>query len=108
VEVEVETLQEFRAALAAGPEVVMLDEFSHADLRTAVAERNAAGTGVRLEVSGGISLERIRAIAETGVDYISVGALTKHVTAADLSLRFQPRSLPAAGALASRLGCAMP
>jgi nicotinate-nucleotide pyrophosphorylase (carboxylating) len=57
---------------------------------TAVAERKAGGTGTRLEVSGGINLKSIRSIAETGVDYISVGALTKHVTAADLSLRFQP------------------
>jgi nicotinate-nucleotide pyrophosphorylase (carboxylating) len=90
VEVEVETLQEFRVALQARPEVIMLDEFSPADLRTAVAERNASGTGVRLEVSGGVSLATIRAVAATGVDYISVGALTKHLTAADLSLRFQP------------------
>jgi nicotinate-nucleotide pyrophosphorylase (carboxylating) len=90
VEVEVENLAEFRIALGAMPEVIMLDEFSHADLLTAVAERGASGHGTRLEVSGGISLKTIRAIAETGVDYISVGALTKHLTAADLSLRFQP------------------
>jgi len=90
VEVEVETLEEFRIALAASPEVIMLDEFSHADMRQAVAERRRADSGTRLEVSGGITLENVRAIAETGVDYISVGALTKHVTAADLSLRFQP------------------
>jgi nicotinate-nucleotide pyrophosphorylase (carboxylating) len=88
--VEVETLDEFRTALAAEPEVIMLDEFTHEDMRRAVAERRAAGITTRLEVSGGIRLESIRAIAETGVDYISVGALTKHVTAADLSLRFQP------------------
>jgi len=90
VEVEVETLDEFRTALAAEPEVIMLDEFTHEDMRRAVAERRAAGITTRLEVSGGIRLASIRAIAETGVDYISVGALTKHVTAADLSLRFQP------------------
>jgi len=90
VEVEVENLAEFRTGLAAEPEVIMLDEFSHEDMRTAVAERNASGRGTRLEVSGGIDLSTIRAVAETGVDYISVGALTKHVTAADLSLRFQP------------------
>jgi nicotinate-nucleotide pyrophosphorylase (carboxylating) len=90
VEVEVETLQEFSAALAAQPEVIMLDEFSHADMRAAVAQRSASGSGVRLEVSGGVNLQNIRAIAQTGIDYISVGALTKHLTAADLSLRFQP------------------
>ncbi len=90
VEVEVETLEEFRAALAAEPEVIMLDEFSEADLRQAVAERRSAGITTRLEVSGGVNLQTIRAIAETGVDYVSVGALTKHLVAADLSLRFQP------------------
>lgn len=90
VEVEVETLDEFRVALAAQPEVIMLDEFSLADMRTAVAERQAAGTNVRIEVSGGVGLSSLREIALTGVDYISVGSLTKHVTAADLSLRFQP------------------
>lgn len=90
VEVEVETLAELRAALAAEPEVIMLDEFTHEDLRTAVAARKAAGSGVRLEVSGGVNLQSIRAIAECGIDYVSVGALTKHLVAADLSLRFQP------------------
>lgn len=90
VEVEVENLEEFRTALAAEPEVIMLDEFGHADMRQAVAERNASGKGTRLEVSGGVNLDTIRTIAQTGVDYVSVGALTKHVTAADLSLRFEP------------------
>ena len=90
VEVEVESLEEFRTALAAEPEVIMLDEFSHADMRQAVAERKASGITTRLEVSGGVTLASIRAIAETGVDYISVGALTKHLVAADLSLRFEP------------------
>ncbi|HUG72962.1 MAG TPA: carboxylating nicotinate-nucleotide diphosphorylase [Steroidobacteraceae bacterium] len=90
VEVEVETLGEFRAALAAGPEVIMLDEFTPADLRQAVAERRAGGGGARLEVSGGVTLENIRTLASTGIDYISVGALTKHLVAADLSLRFEP------------------
>jgi nicotinate-nucleotide pyrophosphorylase (carboxylating) len=90
VEVEVESLQEFRLALAAEPEVIMLDEFTHADLRTAVAERKARGSGTRLEVSGGVTLADIATLAATGIDYISVGALTKHLTAADLSLRFRP------------------
>jgi nicotinate-nucleotide pyrophosphorylase (carboxylating) len=90
VEVEVESLQEFRLALAAEPEVIMLDEFTNADLGTAVAERRARGSGTRLEVSGGVTLAGIATLAATGVDYISVGALTKHLTAADLSLRFSP------------------
>lgn len=102
VEVEVETLEEFRAALAAEPEVIMLDEFSHADLRQAVAERQAAGITTRLEVSGGITLDTIRSFADTGIDYISVGALTKHVTAADLSLRFQPLQAGRRGAAAGK------
>lgn len=88
VEVEVETLAEFRAALAAAPEVIMLDEFSPADMRTAVAERNAAGTAPKLEVSGGVTLATVRELATAGIDYISVGALTKHLRAIDLSLRF--------------------
>ncbi len=90
VEVEVESLAEFRAALAARPDVIMLDEFSLDDMRTAVAERNAAGSATRLEVSGGVTLDNVRELALAGVDYISIGALTKHVRATDLSLRFQP------------------
>ncbi len=88
IEVEVETLAEFRAALAAQPGVIMLDEFSIDDMRAAVAERNAAGGAVRLEVSGGITLATVRELALIGVDYISIGALTKHLRATDLSLRF--------------------
>lgn len=84
VEVEVENLQEYREALDAGPDWIMLDNFSLDDMRTAVKTNNA----VKLEASGGIeSPEDLIAIAETGVDYISIGALTKHVQAMDLSLR---------------------
>jgi nicotinate-nucleotide pyrophosphorylase (carboxylating) len=89
VEVEVESLAEFRTALAASPEVIMLDEFSIADVRAAVAERNAAGSKSRFEVSGGITLATVRDLASTGIDYVSIGSLTKHVRAIDLSLRFQ-------------------
>lgn len=88
VEVETETLPEFREALAAKVDVIMLDEFSHADMRTAVAERNASGVNVRIEASGGVNLGNIRAVAETGIDFISIGSLTKHLRAVDLSLRF--------------------
>ena len=90
VEVEVESLQEFRLALAEAPDYILLDEFSLEDRRTAVAERSAAGSRARLEASGGVSLEALGKIAATGVDYISIGALTKHLHAIDLSLRFQP------------------
>jgi len=85
IEVEVETLEQLREALAAGARRILLDNFSLDRLREAVAI--AAGRA-RLEASGGVSLETVRAIAETGVDDISVGALTKDVRAVDLSMRF--------------------
>jgi nicotinate-nucleotide pyrophosphorylase (carboxylating) len=84
LEVEVEDFAELRTALAAGVDRIMLDEFSLDDVRRAVDE--VAGR-VKLEVSGGVGLERLRALAETGIDYISIGALTKHVRAIDLSMR---------------------
>ncbi len=87
VEVEVETLGELQEALNARPDLIMLDEFSLEDMRSAVALNRAQGAFAKLEVSGSVSLEAVRAIAETGVDYISVGALTKHVRAIDLSMR---------------------
>jgi len=85
VEIEVETLAELEAALAAGATHLLLDNFGLDQLRRAVAV--TAGRA-RLEASGGITLDRIRAIAETGVDEISVGDLTKDVEALDLSMRF--------------------
>jgi nicotinate-nucleotide pyrophosphorylase (carboxylating) len=87
VEVEVESLGELTEALGAAPDIVMLDDFSLADLQAAVALRRAHAAAVKLEASGSVSLDTVRAIAETGVDYISVGALTKHVRAIDLSMR---------------------
>lgn len=84
VEVEVESLVEFRRALLAKPDRIMLDNFSLQDMRDAVSIN--AGN-VELEASGNISLETIRCVAETGVDYISIGALTKNVQAVDLSMR---------------------
>ena len=86
VEVEVETIGELQEALAAKPDRIMLDNFSLEDLRTAVALTSGS---VELEASGNISLETIRSVAETGVDYISIGALTKHVNAVDLSMRIK-------------------
>ena len=84
VEVEVENLAELREALAAGADIIMLDELSLADMRTAV-ELNASQA--KLEASGNVNEQTIRAIAETGVDYISLGTLTKDVKAVDLSMR---------------------
>ncbi|MCW8889951.1 MAG: carboxylating nicotinate-nucleotide diphosphorylase [Sedimenticola sp.] len=85
VEVEVESLAELDEALAAGARRVLLDNFTLDDLRTAVSRVKGAA---RLEASGGVNLTTIRAIAETGVDDISVGALTKDVVALDLSMQF--------------------
>jgi len=87
VEVEVETMSEFEIALAAGPDIVMLDDFGLAEMRSAVALNRARGGPVKLEASGGINIENVRTIAETGVDFISVGSITKHVDAVDLSMR---------------------
>jgi nicotinate-nucleotide pyrophosphorylase (carboxylating) len=91
VEVEVETLPQVEEAAEAGADILLLDNFDLAGLRQAVAANRGRA---KLEASGGIGLAELRAVAGTGVDYISVGALTKHVRAVDLSLRF----IPAAGA----------
>jgi nicotinate-nucleotide pyrophosphorylase (carboxylating) len=86
VEVEVESLAQLSEAIAAKPDRIMLDNFSLQDLRAAV---KTAGGLVELEASGNIDLENIRKIAETGVDYISIGALTKNIKAIDLSMRIK-------------------
>ena len=88
VEVEVENLDELRQAIAAGADIVMLDEFSLEAMREAVAVNRGAERPVKLEASGGVTQQTIRDIALTGVDYISVGSITKHVQAVDLSMRF--------------------
>lgn len=84
VEVEVESLTEFEQALVARPDRIMLDNLSYDDMRTAVAINNHA---VELEASGNITLDNILTVAETGVDFISIGALTKNIKAVDLSMR---------------------
>lgn len=84
VEVETENLAEFREALAAGADIIMLDEFSLEDMRTAVSENSGRA---RIEASGGINQSTLIPVAETGVDYISLGTLTKDVKAVDLSMR---------------------
>ena len=89
IEVEVESLEELEQAFAAAPDIVMLDEFSLEDMREAVARNRARGRPVQLEASGSVSLESIAEVAATGVDFISVGALTKHVRAVDLSMRLE-------------------
>ena len=86
LEVETENLEEFDEALAAEPDIIMLDNYSLEDMRKAVSRERG---GVKLEASGGVTRETLRAIAETGVDYISIGALTKDIKAVDLSMRFE-------------------
>ncbi|MFM1884993.1 MAG: hypothetical protein RL026_150 [Pseudomonadota bacterium] len=95
VEIEVEDLTEFAEALAAAPDIIMLDEFDDATLREAVRLNAQAGTPVRLEASGGVDEASVRRIAEAGVHYISIGSLTKHVRAIDLSMRFVMQPQPA-------------
>lgn len=84
VEIEVESLDELRQALAAGADIIMLDELTLDEMREAV--RITAGKA-KLEASGGVNESTLRVIAETGVDYISIGAMTKDVKAVDLSMR---------------------
>ncbi|MDO9105542.1 MAG: carboxylating nicotinate-nucleotide diphosphorylase [Methylovulum sp.] len=91
VEIEVESMQELEEALAAKPDRIMLDNFTIEELRGAVKLTSDTVTkgGVELEASGNIGLDTIRAVAETGVDFISIGALTKHINAVDLSMRIR-------------------
>jgi nicotinate-nucleotide pyrophosphorylase (carboxylating) len=89
VEVEVEDLTQLQAAIDAGADIAMLDNFSLQAMRDGVALNAKANRPVKLEASGGITTDTIRAIAETGVDFISVGSITKHVQAVDLSMRFE-------------------
>ena len=84
IQIEVESLAELDEALLAGARLILLDNFSLADMRVAVTH---AAKRAELEASGGITLENIRRVAETGVDRISIGALTKDVNAIDLSMR---------------------
>lgn len=86
VEVEVESLGEVREALAAGADILLLDNFSLDEMRAAV---NLSKGRARLEASGNVTLQNLRDIALTGVDYISVGAMTKDLKAVDLSMRYR-------------------
>ncbi len=91
LEVEVENLKEFREALAERPDIIMLDNFNIEDMVQAVSENSGQ---VKLEVSGNIDLANIKSVAQTGVDYISVGAITKNVQAVDLSMRILESIVP--------------
>lgn len=90
VEVEVDNLAQFEAVLAEGPDVVLLDNFSLEMLRQAVAMRARARSTALLEASGGVRLDNLRAVAQTGVDRVSIGALTHQATSVDIGLDFEP------------------
>ncbi len=90
IEVEVESIDELREALDAGATRILLDNFSNEELAKAVKVNNAYGyVAAELEASGNVTLENIHGIAATGVDFISIGALTKNVKAVDLSMLFR-------------------
>lgn len=89
VEVEVENLEEVSAALSAGADRLLLDNFDLDALREAVRITRESRTGATLEASGGLQMDDLVAVAETGVDYVSAGALTKHLRAVDYSMRFE-------------------
>ena len=95
IEVEVETTAELREAIAAGADIALLDNFPLPELRSAVAINLSAGRPLVLEASGGVTEETVHAIAATGVDFVSVGGITKHVNAVDLSMRFEWNGAPA-------------
>lgn len=86
VEVEVDTLEQLDDALTAGPDIILLDNMSPGQLREAVVRRDAVAPGIELEASGGVNLRTVRAIAQTGVDRISVGALTHSAMTLDVAL----------------------
>ena len=85
IEVEVDTLEQLRDALTAGPEIVLLDNMEPTTLLEAVRLRDESAPTTRLEASGGITLSNVREIAETGVDRISIGALTHSAPALDIA-----------------------
>jgi nicotinate-nucleotide pyrophosphorylase (carboxylating) len=89
LEVEVESLAEARDAMQAGAERLLLDNFSQEDMRAAVQIRNQEFASITLEASGNVNLDTVKSIADTGVDFISIGALTKDIRATDFSMRFE-------------------
>jgi nicotinate-nucleotide pyrophosphorylase (carboxylating) len=88
VEIEVDTLDQLDVALAERPDIVLLDNMTLDAMREAVRRRNSAAPAVKLEASGGVNLDTVRGIAETGVDRISVGALTHSAPALDIALDY--------------------
>lgn len=91
IEVETETIEQFQEASAAGADIIMLDNFNIISMRQVVKE-NKTGYNVVLEASGGIDLDTVKLFADTGIDYISVGQITKDIYAVDLSMRFDDKA----------------
>ena len=87
--VEIETLDEAKTAMQTTANRLLLDDFSLDDMRAAVELRNSLAPRTELEASGGVTIENVKKIADVGVDFISVGNLTKHIKAVDLSMRFE-------------------
>jgi nicotinate-nucleotide pyrophosphorylase (carboxylating) len=90
IEIEVRSLEELETALASGAEAILLDNMTPEMVRLAVARVATHSRRIPLEASGGITLENVRSYADTGVDYISVGALTHSSRAVDISMRIMP------------------
>ena len=88
IEIEVDSLDQFERALACGPAIILLDNMDPDELRRAVGQRDAFSPAVKLEASGGVNLDTVRGIAETGVDRISVGSLTHSAPALDIALDY--------------------
>ena len=86
IEIEVDTLEQLDEVLPTGPDIVLLDNMSDAELREAVARRDKLASVTELEASGGVNLETVASIAQTGVERISVGALTHSAVGLDLGL----------------------
>ncbi len=89
IEIEVDTLEQLDEALPAGPDLILLDNMTNDQMREAVRRRDAVAPKILLEASGGVNLTTVRAIAETGVDRISVGALTHSAPALDIALDYE-------------------
>jgi nicotinate-nucleotide pyrophosphorylase (carboxylating) len=95
IEIEVDTLDQLDQALNCAPDIILVDNLGPEELAEAVRRRDAAAPDVQLEASGGVNLNSVRALAETGVDRISIGALTHSAPALDLALDYEFVSLPA-------------
>ena len=95
IEVEAETLEEVVEAIEAGADRILLDNMNTEELKRAVDLRESGGLGTELEASGGMTLDNVREVAETGVDFISIGALTHSAPQLDVSLLLDPASRPA-------------